>query len=137
MAAQSAEDASPKRTSFPSMAYSCVAVDERLSDQIAVLAEMMDISNIEPKTKPANFARLVKKPNIKMTETGISRIAIISKKLDKGVGFSNGTLLFGPYQPPPLLPSCLIATMGATGPNGIFCVCNSAVWSMTCTSGPP
>ncbi len=126
-----ADDASPKRTSLPSMAESNVEVDERLSDQIALVAEMIDISSIEAKTKPANLARLVKKPSIKITETGISKIASISRKFDNGVGFSKGTLLFGPYQPPPLLPNCLIATMGATGPKGIFCVVNSLLWSMT------
>ena len=46
-------------------------------------------------------------------------MASISKTLENGVGFSSGTPLFGPYQPPPLLPSCLIATIGATGPKGI------------------
>lgn len=55
-----------------------------------------------------------------MTVIGISKIAIISSKLENGVGFSKGTELFGPYQPPPLLPNCLIATIGATGPKGIF-----------------
>ena len=55
-----------------------------------------------------------------MTVIGMSKIAIISNKLDSGVGFSKGTELFGPYQPPPLLPNCLTATIGATGPNGIF-----------------
>ena len=71
------------------------------------------------------LARLVKKPSMKITETGISKIASISRKFDNGVGFSKGTLLFGPYQPPPLLPNCFIATIGATGPKGIFCAVNS------------
>ncbi len=119
-AAQSAEELSAKRTSLPSIDEIFVAVSDKLSDQIAPVAEMTDISSIEPNTKPANFGRLVKKPSMTIIDTGISRIASISRKLESGVGFSKGTLLFGPYQPPPLLPSCLIATIGATGPNGIF-----------------
>ena len=122
MAAHSAEEDSPKRISLPSITEICVALADKLSDQMALDADITDINNIEANTKAANLGRLVKKPNIKITEMGISKIANISIKLDNGVGFSKGTLLFGPYQPPPLLPNCLIATIGATGPSGIFCV---------------
>ena len=52
----------------------------------------------------------------------------VSITLANGVGFSSGTLEFGPYQPPPLVPSCLIATIDATGPKGIDCT------SSTCAS---
>ncbi len=73
---------------------------------------------------------------MKMMDTGISAIASICRKLVSGVGFSSATVLFGPYQPPPLLPSCLIATIGATGPSGIFCSWNSAVASTGLATGP-
>ena len=63
-------------------------------------------------------------------------IASISRKLENGVGFSSGTALFGPYQPPPLVPSCLTATIGETGPSGIFCSFISAVASTGATVGP-
>ena len=48
---------------------------------------------------------------------------MVCKAFDNGVGFSSGFVLFGPYQPPPLVPSCLMATIAATGPCGIFWLC--------------
>ena len=44
---------------------------------------------------------------------------IVSSRFENGVGFSSGTAEFGPYQPPPFVPSCLMATIAATGPTGI------------------
>ena len=39
------------------------------------------------------------------------------RKFVSGVGFSKGCVQLGPNQPPPLVPSCLIATKAATDPN--------------------
>ena len=52
---------------------------------------------------------------------GISRIASNSRKLDSGVGFSNGCAELTLKKPPPLVPSCLIAICEAAGPSGIVC----------------
>ena len=54
-------------------------------------------------------------------------MAIISRKLLNGVGFSKGWAEFTPKNPPPLLPSCLIAICDAAGPMG-------RTWSLP--SGP-
>ncbi len=46
----------------------------------------------------------------------------ISRKFVSGVGFSNGWALFALKNPPPLVPSILIASCEATGPCAIVCV---------------
>ena len=51
----------------------------------------------------------------------MSRIANISKKLLRGVGFSKGWAEFTLKKPPPLAPSCLMATWDATGPTAMSC----------------
>jgi hypothetical protein len=84
--------------------------------------------------------RPVNGPTMKAMATGISRMPSISSRFENGVGFSSATVLLGPYQPPPLLPSCLIATIGATGPSGIFCSLHppkpsSGVGERTCREG--
>ena len=63
-------------------------------------------------------------------------MASVSSRLENGVGFSSGTALLGPYQPPPLVPSCLAATIGATGPSGIFCAFISTLASTGVAVGP-
>ncbi len=45
-----------------------------------------------------------------------------SSRLLNGVGFSSATELLGPYQPPPLVPSCFTATIAATGPTAMVCL---------------
>ena len=51
----------------------------------------------------------------------MTRIAHVSTKLLNGVEFSNGCAELTLKNPPPLVPSCLIATWLATGPPGISC----------------
>ncbi len=51
-------------------------------------------------------------------------------KLVSGVGFSNGWALLALKNPPPLVPSSLIASCDATGPIAIVCVPPSSV--VTC-----
>ena len=57
-------------------------------------------------------------PKVKHSAAGMSRIASISRKLESGVGFSNGCAEFTLKKPPPLVPSCLMATCEAAGPDG-------------------
>ena len=54
-------------------------------------------------------------------------IEITSRRLLHGLGFSKGCDEFGPKKPPPLVPSCLIATSAATGPTAIDCAPRSSV----------
>ena len=55
------------------------------------------------------------------------KIANIDQKLDHGVGFSNGCAELALKKPPPLVPSCLIASWLATGPIAITCLAPSRV----------
>ena len=45
-----------------------------------------------------------------------------SIRLLHGFGFSNGWAELAPKKPPPFVPSCLGATIAATGPRAISCV---------------
>ena len=46
----------------------------------------------------------------------MAKISTISMKFVSGVGFSNGWALLALKKPPPLVPSSLIASCEATGP---------------------
>ena len=58
------------------------------------------------------------RPKTNGMAAGTRRIAIHSRKLLKGVGFSKGWAEFTPKNPPPLLPNCLMAICDAAGPMG-------------------
>ena len=72
--------------------------------------------------RPALARSLTSRPKVKHSAAGISRIASTSRKFDSGVGFSNGCAELTLKKPPPLVPSCLIATCEAAGPCGSRCV---------------
>ncbi len=55
-------------------------------------------------------------PNEKHSAAGIARMASISRKFARGVGFSNGCAELALKKPPPLVPSSLIDSCEATGP---------------------
>ena len=59
-------------------------------------------------------------------------IATISNAFDQKVGFSSGWVELGPKKPPPLVPSCLIATKAAAGPRAMVCATPSSV--VTCAA---
>ncbi len=50
-----------------------------------------------------------------------------ASRLLNGVGFSNGCAEFALKKPPPLVPSCLIASWEATGPCAMICLAPSTV----------
>ena len=54
-----------------------------------------------------------------MSPAGIAKISNIERKFVSGVGFSNGCAALALKKPPPLVPSCLIASCEATGPIAI------------------
>ena len=59
--------------------------------------------------------------------TGSAKIANIDQKFVHGVGFSNGWAALALKKPPPLVPSCLMASWLATGPMAIVCFAPSSV----------
>ena len=61
-------------------------------------------------------------PNARGRLNGITSIRKTSKRLVHGVGFSNGCAAFALKNPPPLVPSSLIASCEATGPPGTVAV---------------
>ena len=67
----------------------------------------------------------VMSPSVHVRPAGIRKIRNIERKLVAGVGFSNGCALLALKKPPPLVPSCLMASCEATGP-----------WAMTCVPPP-
>jgi len=72
-------------------------------------------------TKMAHPCRssLTIRPKVKQRAAGMSRIASSSSRLLRGVGFSRGWAELTLKNPPPLVPSCLMATCEAAGPTAI------------------
>ena len=73
-------------------------------------------------------------PKVKHRAAGISRRETISKRLDRGVGFSKGCAELFPKKPPPLVPSCLIAIWLAAGPRGITCFVTTVSVPSSCST---
>ena len=67
---------------------------------------------------PASWSRSCT-PNVTTRANGMSRIDQFSMKLVMPVGFSNGWAELALKNPPPFVPSCLMAIWLATGPPGI------------------
>ena len=55
------------------------------------------------------------------------KIRNICSRLLNGVGFSNGWAELALKNPPPLVPSCLMASCDATGPCAMICFAPSTV----------
>jgi hypothetical protein len=66
-------------------------------------------------------------PRVLVRPAPIEKMRTISRKLVPGVGFSYGCAELALKNPPPLVPSSLMASCDATGPWAIFCVCPSTV----------
>ena len=89
------------------------------------------------------MSRIIR-PNMTRTAIGSRTMQTHSTKFVHEVGFSNGWAEFGPKKPPPLVPSCLIATTAATGPRAIPCVLGvpssfdpiAPAWSVTAEAFP-
>ena len=58
------------------------------------------------------------------------RMSSISIQFEIVVGFSKGWAELALKNPPPLVPSSLIASCEATGPSGISCVPPARVWTV-------
>ena len=123
----------PKRTSLPSMLPpACMRaglLDRRPRAASAGLPRLLaPDSTCQQRHKDHEHRRQARpslaacrRPSRRMCNTsaaGISRIDSSSKKFDSGVGFSNGCAELTLKNPPPLVPSCLIAICDAAGPTG-------------------
>ena len=64
---------------------------------------------------------------IGISADGIAKIMSSDRKFVNGVGFSNGCAALALKKPPPLVPSCLIASCDATGPSAMVCLAPSSV----------
>ena len=125
----------PKRTSFPSMlppglaAVATTSIPRAAwiglppaSAQYATPTPPKNSANIAAQTaQPWRWWRIMR-PSSQVRADGMRKIANIDQKLVHGVGFSNGCAELALKKPPPLVPSCLIASWLATGPMAIVCL---------------
>ena len=71
-------------------------------------------------------------PNVYVSATGIESRRYIESQLVRPVGFSKVVAEFALRNPPPLVPSCLIASMKPIGPRAIVWVTPlRASWKLT------
>src|SRR6516225_7895563 len=71
--------------------------------------------------QPCAGERVIR-PSVTVSAPGMRKIENISSRFEKGVGFSKGCALLALKNPPPLVPSILMASCDATGPCAIVCV---------------
>ena len=132
--AQSALVAGPKRSSLPSMfpparsaeiVWSAPSAWRRgLPPSSAATQATVGISQITvmaaSRAQPCLRSPTIW-PNVMQEAAGIRRIARHSRKFASGVGFSYGWAELTLKKPPPLVPSCLMATWDAAGPTARIC----------------
>ena len=138
--AYSAQPAVPKRTSLPSIepalwsdvptwsapaAVSC-GFGEVSAHVVIPMPTASRVAIAAATTQPCRRSP-ARRPNANAKANGIARMSTRCKKFVNVVGFSNGCAEFALRKPPPLVPSCLIATWLAIGPPGIDCVAPSTV----------
>ena len=88
-------------------------------------------TNIADQSAQPWRCRPVIRPSIQVSADGMAKMAQSDQKLAQGVGFSNGWAALALKNPPPLVPSCLIASWLATGPIAITCLAPSRVVAST------
>ena len=89
--------------------------------------------SMAPRIARPSFMRPSMRPYRNGNENGISNSTAMCRKSVNGVPDSNGCAELALKKPPPLVPSCLIATWLAAGPRVIVCAAPSSV--VTC-AGP-
>src|SRR5690349_7612138 len=118
--AASAEPATPKRTSLPSILPPAIS---RANEGCVVDSAQLHTSNPEIKsavivqkiTQPSR-GRPTIRPKVWVNAAGRITIASSSIKLVNGVGFSKGCAPLALKKPPPFVPRFLINSSAATGP---------------------
>ena len=71
------------------------------------------------------------RPKVKVRAVEISSMLQIESMFDQAFGFSKGCAALTLKKPPPLVPSCLMASWLATGPSAIVCLAPSSVVAST------
>ena len=138
MEANSADTPAPKRTSLPSRlpsAWSTPAGNSPLPAASRCIAK-----TAPPTSTIAMAAKIAQpwrrspayRPKVNVSANGTASIRIISTRLVRGVGFSNGWAEFALRKPPPLLPNSLMTSWEAIGPRAMFWV---APWRVVATAG--
>jgi hypothetical protein len=82
---------------------------------VSVRTDTKSTSIAAPRAQPCRRS-FTSSPNVKQSPAGITRMATHSRKLERAVGFSKGWAEFTLKNPPPLVPSCLMAICEAAGP---------------------
>src|ERR1700675_2353140 len=103
----------------------------RASAQYAVVVPAKNRMNIAAQIAQPWRWCLTILPKVYVSPAGIRKIAIICRKFVHGVGLSNGWAELALKNPPPLVPSCLIASWLATGPIASVCLAPSSVATVT------
>ena len=133
--AQSAELAMPKRTSLPSMLPPGCSEEARLiqreSGEHRVAALLRPGADVRAGPRKRRSSRpgppspvACRRPCGRTCSRARRRSAgstAVSRKLESGVGFSNGCAELTLKKPPPLVPSCLMAICEAAGPTARVC----------------
>src|ERR1700712_366497 len=151
--ANSAEDGMPKRTSLPSrfapaaraagpvgfasatqMTASIRPHSEAITPSSAAPWRIPDGSSSAPLRLPPDPTM---RPNVRVSDTGMSSRKKISRKSVRPVGFSNGCAELALRIPPPLVPSSLIDSCDATGARAMVDVLPSGPGARAAGVGSP
>ena len=123
--ANSVDPQIPNRCSLPSIAPPAsrvAAPPVSVSKSVMAVSETAKIDAITARIAvPWRLSPTIW-PKVRVSANGIASMRKISNRFVQAVGFSNGCDEFALKNPPPLLPSILIASCEATGPPGIDCV---------------
>lgn len=109
----------PNRVSFPSMAPPAASkAGPRPANSVHIInvVNASQMTAIAPRTAYPCRSEPAMRPKARVMEKGMRRMRKISKRLEKGVGFSKGWAALALKYPPPLVPSSLIASCEATAP---------------------
>src|SRR3954449_7636761 len=120
-AVQSAEPAVPNRTSLPSRfapatPAACCAAVPCISPRYTTIVETANSANIAPKMVQPWRRLPTMRPYVYVSDAGMQMIASISTKFESPLPFSNGIAELTLKKPPPLVPSSLMISCEATGP---------------------
>ena len=138
-AAQRADSASPKRTSLPSMLPSAGSMPAACSIGLPAASAAVgdrnarheqDAHHRRPAPSPAGCRRPCGRRR-RRAPTGITRIARPGRSSRAPSGSRRDGRSSTLKKPPPLVPSCLIATWLATGPSAMVCSAPSSVVAST------